>query len=53
VVDHLHDRLHAPPGLADEPAECAVELDFARRVGAVPELVLEPLDAKDVAAAVR
>ena len=49
VADHLDDRRHAAAGLADELRPCAVQLDLARRVGAVAELVLEALDVEGVA----
>ena len=45
VVDHLDDRRDAAARLADHPRPRAVELDLARGVGAVAELVLEALDA--------
>ena len=53
VVDHLDDRRHAASLLADEPRPRGVELDLARRVRAVAELVLEPLDVEAVARPVR
>src|SRR5207247_5014146 len=37
----------------NHPCDGVVELDLARRVGTVAELVLEPLDVEGVAAAVR
>ena len=49
VVDHLEDRPDAGALLADQPGRGAVELDLARGVGAVAELVLEPLQAEAVA----
>jgi hypothetical protein len=52
VGDHLDDRAHAAAGLADELAVGLVELDLARRVGAVAELVLQALQAERVAGAV-
>jgi hypothetical protein len=52
VVDHLDDGAHAPALVADELAPGVEQLDLARRVGPVAELVLEPLDADGVAAAV-
>ena len=53
VVDHLDDRRHAAALLADEPCPRRRELDLARRVRAVAELVLQPLDVKAVARPVR
>ena len=53
VVDHLDDRPHAGALLADQPGGGGVELDLAGGVGAVAELVLEPLQAEAVALAVR
>ena len=53
VVDHLDDRPHAGALLADQPGRGGVELDLAGGVGAVAELVLEPLQAEAVAVAVR
>ena len=52
VVDHLDDRRHAAALLADHARPGAVELDLAGGVGAVAELVLEPLDVEGVALAV-
>ena len=52
VVDHLDDRRHAAALLADQPRPGAAELDLARGVGAVAELVLEALDVDRVALAV-
>ena len=52
VVDHLDDRRHAAALLADHPRPGAAELDLAGGVGAVAELVLEPLDVEGVALAV-
>ena len=50
--DHLDDGGDAP-ALGSEPSRPgAVELDLGRGVGAVAELVLEALDAEDVAGAV-
>ena len=46
VVDHLDDRRHAAALLADHPRPGAAELDLARGVRAVAELVLEPLDVE-------
>ncbi len=46
VVDHLDDRRHAAALLADHPRPGAAELDLAGGVGAVAELVLEPLDVE-------
>ena len=53
VVHHLDDRRDAASLVADPQRKRAVELDLARRVGTVAELVLEPLDAKRVARSVR
>ena len=53
MVDHLDDRSHAVALLADQPGRGGVELDLARGVGLVAELVLEPLQAEAVALAVR
>ena len=53
VVDHLDDRRHTASLLADEPRPRGLELDLARRVRAVAELVLQPLDVEAVARAVR
>ena len=53
VVDHLDDRRHAAALVADHPRPGAPELDLARCVRAVAELVLEPLDVDPVALAVR
>ena len=44
VVDHLDDRRHPAARLADHARVRAAQLDLARRVRAVAELVLEPLD---------
>ena len=52
VVDHLDDRRHAAPLLADHARPGAAELDLAGGVGAVAELVLEALDVEGVALAV-
>ena len=46
VVDHLDDRRHAAALLADHARPGAAELDLAGGVGAVAELVLEPLDVE-------
>ena len=51
-VDHLDDRRDAAPLLADAPRPRAVERDLRRRVRAVAELVLEPVDPERVARAV-
>ena len=51
--DHLDDRPDAPALLADQPGHRVVELRLAAGVAAVAQLVLEPLDAERVAAAVR
>jgi len=40
VVDHVDDRRNPPALLADEARPRAGELDLARGVGAIPELVL-------------
>ena len=52
VVDHLDDRPHPGALLADQPGRGGVELDLAGGVGAVAELVLQPLQAEAVALAV-
>ena len=52
VVDHLDDRRHAAALLADHARPGAAELELAGGVGAVAELVLEPLDLEAVALAV-
>ena len=52
VADHLDDRRHAAAGLADELRPGAVQLDLARGVGAVAELVLQALQVQRVARAV-
>ena len=52
VVDHLDDGRHAAALLADHPRPGAPELDLARGVGAVAELVLQALDVESVAPAV-
>ena len=44
VIDHLDDRLDAAAFLADEPCFRGAKLELGRRVGAVAELVLQPLD---------
>ena len=44
VDHHLDDCPDAAPLLADEPCARAAQLDLARRVRAVAELVLQPLD---------
>ena len=49
---HVHDGLDAGAGLADHLADGAGELDLRRGVGAVAELVLQPLEAEAVALAV-
>ncbi len=49
---HVHDRLDAGAGLADHLADGVDELDLRRGVGAVAELVLQPLEAEAVAGAV-
>ena len=48
VTDHLDDRRHAAPLLADEPRPRAVELDLGRGIRAVAELVFEPLEVERV-----
>ena len=48
---HLEDGPHAAALFADQPADGAVELGLTAGVAAVAELVLEPLDAEDVALA--
>ena len=52
VIHHRDDRGHAASLVADELRPRAVELDLARRVRAIAELVLEPLDPKRVSRAV-
>ena len=49
ALHHVDDRPDAAARLADEQAHRPVELDLGRRVRAVAQLVLEPLDAEDVA----
>ena len=51
-VDHLDDRRDPAARLAHQPARRPVELHLAGGVGPVAELVLEPLHAEHVAAAV-
>lgn len=48
-VDHLDDGAHAAPLLPDAPGDRAVVLDLGGGVGAVAELVLEPLQVHAVA----
>ena len=50
--DHLEDRGDAAPLLADERRRRALQRDLGRRVGAVPELVLQALEPNAVALAV-
>ena len=50
MVDHLDDRRHAAAGLADHLGQGAAELDLARGVGAVAELVLEALQLEALVA---
>ena len=52
MVDHLDDRRDAAPLVAHHSRPGAAELDLARGVRAVAELVLEPLDVDRVALAV-
>ena len=52
VIDHLDDGAHAASLVADPRTPRVDQLDLARRVGAVAELVLQALDADRVAAAV-
>ena len=52
-LHHLDDGAHAAALLADAPREGIVELDLGRGVGAVAELVLEPLEVQPVDRAVR
>ncbi len=44
VHDHLQDRPHPSSLVAHQPRDRAVERDLGRRVRAVAELVLQPLD---------
>ena len=53
VGDHVDDGGDAAPFLADRPRIGAVEFDLGRSVGAVAELVLQPLQMQRVDAAVR
>lgn len=46
---HLDDGAHPAALLTDPAGPRTVELDLARRVGTVPQLVLEPLDQEHVA----
>ena len=48
VGDHLDDRRHAASLFADELGPRVVVLDLARGVGAVAELIFEPLDGDRV-----
>ena len=50
--DHLDDRAHAAPLVAEPHPERAVELELGRGVGTVAELVLQPGDVESVAGAV-
>src|SRR5439155_13861036 len=52
VVHHLDDGGHTAPFVPDETGPRAVELDLGRRVGPVPELVLEALEPERVPRAV-
>ncbi len=52
-VDHLDDGPHPAALLADQQAVRLLVLDLGGGVGLVAELVLEPLEAEPVAAAVR
>src|SRR5260370_6640575 len=47
-LHHLDDGAHACTLVADPQTESASELDFARCIGAVTELVLEPLQAERI-----
>jgi hypothetical protein len=49
VVDHLDDRRHPAALLADQPRPGAAELDLRGGIGAVAQLVLEPLDVDAIA----
>ena len=51
VVDHLENRAHAAPFLAQQRGLGVVELDFARGVRAIAQLVLQPLQEEIVARA--
>ncbi len=53
VVGHLDHGGDPAPLLAHEPGVRVVELDLARRVGLVPELVLQALEVEPVHGAVR
>jgi len=48
VAHHLDDGRHATTFFAQQPAERVVELDLGGGVGAIAELVLEPLDVEAV-----
>ena len=50
MVDHLDDRRHAAAGLAHDLGQGAAELDLARGVRAVAELVLEALQLEALVA---
>ena len=52
VVHHREDRAHAALFVPDAARPGAAVLDLARRIRAVAELVLEPLDVERVAAAI-
>ena len=47
-LHHLDDGAHAGALVADPQRESLGELDFARRIGAVAELVLEPLQPQRI-----
>ncbi len=52
-LHHLDDGAHAAALLADAPREGLCELDLRRRIRAVAELVLQPLEMQAVDRAVR
>ena len=51
-LHHLDDGAHAGAFVADAPGVSAGEFDLARRIGAVAELVLEPLQPQRIDRAV-
>ncbi len=53
VVRHFDNRRNPAAFRADHDAVCILEFDFAARIRAVPQLVLEPLDQYRILAAVR
>ena len=53
VLHHFDDGGQAPALLADGLCPGIVKLDFGGRIGSIAQLLLEPLDMKPVALAVR